>query len=250
MFGGAISLPLFYAQHLSLDISLKHLPRRSTNQTRSVPYGFLIGAVIPVIIGMYPTWTGPGLRCPKMHQYILAAWQLNPLWVSLIQSSMALIFHRLLLPRYSDARSSSLTAQTTYLLAAVVSVISHLYLIRNLLSNSGPVDMSFPRLFLPRHIHGNADVSDILVRGPWLFLQYDFIIIALSSLSWAYFLLTRVDEKLHTKWLWVLMSIGCIVVGPGAVASLALWWRERIIHAMLRIKEELQLEGLRETLGG
>lgn len=227
--GGAVSLPLFYVQHLGCALERKALPAKTINQIRSIPLGFLLGAVAPVIVGMYPTWTGPNTRDARTHQYILAAWQLDPIWVSWIQYATFSLCDRFILPRYSDDHTVSSIAKLSYLLAATMSAVSHYHMIWQVVSSSN-AGMSWTRMFFPRGVHGPSDTADILVRGPWLFLQYDFLIIALSSLSWAFVLLYRADPQFNVALLSGGMVAGTLSVGAGATVSLALFWREKVVQ--------------------
>ena len=68
-----------------------------------------------------------------------------------------------------------------------------------------------------------------LVNGPWLFLQYDLIIIALSSISWAFILILRLSS-VHRTWgtskLVPLFLVGTVILGSGATVALSLCCRE------------------------
>ncbi len=54
------------------------------------------------------------------------------------------------------------------------------------------------------------------------------IIITLSSLSWAYLLVDSLLEKKASirKFLPLIFLLGGVVLGPGAIVSLSLFWRE------------------------
>ena len=71
-----------------------------------------------------------------------------------------------------------------------------------------------------------------LVSGPWLFLQYDLIIIALSSLSWAYVLVKDLvhDIPLATIAIPLILAAFGLVLGPGTTVSLTLFWREGVLQ--------------------
>jgi len=82
-FGAAISLPLYYALHLSW---LLHAPQEAASVVdprgaRVIPMGYLLGALFPAVMGMLPTWTGAASSrvAAGNHQRILAAWQPDPL---------------------------------------------------------------------------------------------------------------------------------------------------------------------------
>jgi hypothetical protein len=116
--------------------------------------------------------------------------------------------------------------QGSYLLAAASSALGHLYTVGRVLMSADP-ETNFWRMYIPfpGFFSGPSGASDILVRGPWLFLQYDLIIISLSSLSWAYCLLLHHVEMSKVR-LALAMLLGALTVGPGATVSLSLFVRQ------------------------
>ncbi|KAI1768082.1 hypothetical protein GGR53DRAFT_462835 [Hypoxylon sp. FL1150] len=236
-FGGAISLPLYYANHLCWVSQSNAEIARVSNPYRAMalPFSFLFGAVLPTVIGMAPTWLGPYSRSSAIHQTILAAWQPDPVWVSLILLVLTKIVATLFSDRKlrgnasrdAERRKASQWICASYVLAAISSSMGHLYVItRVVTSHNRAVDVV--RMYVPFLSTGPYGASDILVRGPWLFLQYDFIIISLSSLSWAFLLL----GPIHSRWrisatsLALIMMTSSAVIGPGATVSIALLLRE------------------------
>lgn len=86
-------------------------------------------------------------------------------------------------------------------------------------------------MYVPFPFTGPAGVPDILVRGPWLFLQYDVIIFSVTSLTWVFFLLSRGPRgpPLSNLGLALALTGSCITVGAGATVSLALYVREGLL---------------------
>ncbi|GFF55468.1 levodione reductase [Aspergillus lentulus] len=231
-FGAAISLPLYYALHLSW---LLRAPQAATSAVdprgaRVVHAGFLLGAFFPAVLGMLPTWTGAAARSASDHQRILAAWQPDPLWVSWVQLALAFGLSRL---RRTEARGPSPQDRTSwwirgaYLLAATSSVSGHLYTMATALSDR---QLSLWHMYIPSGWYGPSGVSDdILIRGPWLFLQWDLIIISLSSVSWVLAILHQAFGKncgLWTLKVGLILVLGSVLIGPGGTVSLALAIRE------------------------
>ncbi|KAL7625334.1 hypothetical protein AAE478_004550 [Parahypoxylon ruwenzoriense] len=236
-FGGAISLPLFYATHLRWTSQPKTDIVRVANIDKAValPFAFLFGAVVPTLIGMAPTWNGPHSRSPEIHQMILAAWQPDPVWVSFIMLTLTKVMAALFQDRSSrirvhkdeDKRRAHQWICASYVLAALASASGHLYVIgRIALSDNQAVDVV--RMYVPFLFAGPSGTTDIFVRGPWLFLQYDIIIISLSSLSWAFTLLGPIRPMLRMSsvTLALVMVTSSVVFGPGTTVSLALLVRE------------------------
>ncbi|RYP90069.1 hypothetical protein DL770_003808 [Monosporascus sp. CRB-9-2] len=231
-FGAAISLPLYYACHLIWVTETEVYRVRNLNKARAIPFSFLIGAIIPALIGMAPTWNGPDSRSVIVHQTILAIWQPDPIWVAWIQMGLQNMTWWLRGQTGPDVRkpthNSFLWIRGSYLLAAVSSAVGHLYSVGRVLTSNDP-STNFVRMYVPFPFTGPAGVSDILIRGPWLFLQYDLIIIGLSSMSWAFILLARTPARQRPSKLTLvlLMLAGYVTIGPGATVSLALYAREK-----------------------
>lgn len=169
---------------------------------------------------MLPTWYP---RSDEVHQIVLAAWQPDPVWVSVTQAALVSMFRT----RERSNTTAAWWVRFSYLMAAVSSASGHLYTAGSLLLSTDP-GLGFLRVYCPLLFSGPQGAQERLASGPWLFLQYDLIIISLSSLSWAYILVDRQLEK-HAdvrKVLPVAILIAASVLGAGAVVSLALYWRE------------------------
>ncbi|KAI1771892.1 hypothetical protein F4818DRAFT_193574 [Hypoxylon cercidicola] len=237
-FGAAISLPLYYANHIcwisepNADIARVADPHRAM----ALPFSFLFGAVVPALIGMAPSWLGPYSRSSATHQAILAAWQPDPIWVSWILLASTKILATLFsdpkpktkASREAEGRKASQWICASYMLAAISSSMGHLYVMgRIATSHSGAVNIV--RMYVPFLSTGPPGTSSILVRGPWLFLQYDFIIISLSSLSWAFLLLGPIYLGRHVSAARLALALmaSSVAIGPGATVSIALLLRER-----------------------
>lgn len=236
-FGAAISLPLYYANHIYWISQSKAGIARVANPHRAIalPFSFLFGAVLPALIGMAPSWLGPHSRSSATHQAILAAWQPDPIWVSLILLASTKITATLFSSRKSrtkadmdvERRKASQWICATYVLAAISSSMGHLYVMSRIATSHNQA-VNIVRMYVPFLSTGPPGASGILVRGPWLFLQYDFIIISLSSLSWAFLLLGPIclRWRISATSLTLIMMASSVVIGPGATVSIALLLRE------------------------
>ena len=176
---------------------------------------------------MLPTWIE---RPDHTHQVILAAWQLDPLWVSLVQGVAVFLLKRVLLRSGNtdnDEAKAVWWTRASYLLAALSSALGHLYVLGTICF-SDDLRLSYTRLYVPILLSEPNGSDRKLMGGPWLFLQYDLIIIALSSLSWAYLLSVKLVHGKAAADSSILMALilGGIILGPGATVSLVLWWRE------------------------
>lgn len=224
-------MPLYFRQHLKwLDESRQQLRSVDLAAARALPVSFCFGALLPAVIGMLPTWYP---RPDELHQNILAAWQPDPVWVSIIQAILVWVLRS---NDQSDVKAVWWT-RFAYLFAAASSALGHLYTFGSILTSSEPL-LTFVRTYVPFLFSGPHGADQKLANGPWLFLQYDLIIISLSCMSWAYILVTRAlpaNESI-LRFLPIIFLLGGVVLGPGAVVSLALFWREGALQRVRSAK--------------
>ncbi|OOQ83529.1 hypothetical protein PEBR_34482 [Penicillium brasilianum] len=236
--GAAISLPLFYYHHLKWisKIGIHKIGAPDSTSASTLSFSFLLGAVAPAVIGMLPTW---GHRDPILHQKILAAWQPDPVWVSMFQVIFVAILSQIRPPSTNKPPTRRHGVYWAYSLAALSSTIGHLYTWSVILRSSA-LELGWGRIYIPDPFHGPPDATALLAKGPWLFLQYDLIIIALSSLSWAYVVACRTSHSQSSvKFvLPLLLVIGQIIFGAGATVSLVLLWREAMMERAEEPNEE------------
>lgn len=240
--GAGISLPLYFAYHLLWNDSAEVLQVRNINAARAIPFSFLLGAIVPAIVGSAPTWNGPESRSPEVHQEILAAWQLDPIYVSLIQMALTNSSSWLQGERSGgqkrDARAAHAWTRASYLAAAFCSSLGHLYTVGRFLTSTNE-GTNFVRMYVPFPFTGPAGAPDILARGPWLFLQYDVIIFSIASLTWIFLLLSRMSRgpPLSNLGLAFALTSSCITIGAGATVSLGLYVREGLLPDKAKGKE-------------
>ncbi|KAI0521977.1 hypothetical protein F5B22DRAFT_594906 [Xylaria bambusicola] len=233
--GGAISLPLYYAYHLLWIDGADILRIRDRDAAMALPFSFLLGAILPAILACAPTWNGPDSRSPEAHQKYMAIFQVNPLWVTLLQTLLPKLFRWLHPNESSDRPQASKTAhtwvRTSYLLAAVSSAMGHIYTVARLYMSSEE-GTNLARMRIPSPPQGPASgLPDVLARGTFLYLQYDVLIFDFASLSWAFLLLLRMFNwpKASNLTLAFIMFIGYLTIGAGATVSLALYVRESLL---------------------
>lgn len=173
---------------------------------------------------MLPTWID---RSPETHQFILALWQPDPAWVSAIQTAGVLYFGIWRPSRANSSLGKGISwVRFSYILGTAVSATGHIYVLYKLATSEDSLS-AVRRLYVPNILTGfTPDLK--LVDGPWLFLQFDLIIIALSSLSWAYILVSRLyfGKTVANVFLLAEFLVGFLLLGAGATVSLALLWRE------------------------
>ncbi|KAI1308309.1 hypothetical protein F5Y03DRAFT_350653 [Xylaria venustula] len=230
--GGAISLPLYYAYHILWIDDAEILRVRDQNAAIALPFSFLLGAILPAILGSAPTWNGPDSRTPGVHQKYLAVFQVDPLWVTLIQTLLTKLFHRLFSTESGDLIQTPKTAhrwiRASYLLAAASSAIGRVYTAARIYTSTEE-GTNLVRMRVPHPPAGpSGGIPNALARGTFLYLQFDIPIFELSSLAWAFLLLTRMPNRPRESNLTLAsaMLIGYLTIGAGATVSLALYVRE------------------------
>ncbi|KAI1270609.1 hypothetical protein F5Y18DRAFT_17934 [Xylariaceae sp. FL1019] len=231
--GGAVALPFYYARHIVWTDDAETLQVRDTSVAKALPFSFLLGAVLPAILGLAPTWEGPGSRSPEAHQICLAFFQVDPLWVMLTQAILTEAF-RWSHNSSSDVQQASKSARnwtrSAYVAAAVSSTIGHLYTVARIYSSSNE-NTNILRMRIPSSWNGpTGGVPDMLARGTFLYLQMDIIIFDVASLVWAFALLSRLPNmRMSSITLALAMLAGWAVLGAGGTVSLALLVREGLL---------------------
>jgi hypothetical protein len=234
--GGAISLPLYYAYHILWVDSAEILRVRDQDVAEALPFSFLLGAIFPAILGCAPTWDGPGSRSPEVHQNYLAFFQVDPLWVTLIQTILTKVFRWLhsrkgsVNPGHALSQAHKWT-RASYLLAAASSAIGHVYYAARLYTSTDE-RTNLARIRVPNPPGGpTGGLTDILARGPFLYLQFDIAIFDMASLLWAFLLLSRMQNRprMSDLTLAATLLIGYLTLGAGATVSLALYAREGLL---------------------
>ncbi|KAI1425015.1 hypothetical protein F5Y12DRAFT_749282 [Xylaria sp. FL1777] len=230
--GGAISLPLYYAYHILWIDGAEILRVRDADAAAALPFSFLLGAILPAILGCAPTWNGPDSRSPEAHQKYLAFFQVDPLWVTLLQALLAKLFHRLFSAESGDLSQVPKRAhkliRASYLLAAASSALGRAYTAARIYTSTEE-GTNLVRMRIPQPPAGpSGGLPDILARGTFLYLQFDVLIFDLSSLAWAFLLLSKMPSRPQGSSLKLafILLVGYLTIGPGATVSLALYVRE------------------------
>lgn len=217
--------------------SAETLRVRDRHAVAALPFSFLLGAILPAILGCAPTWNGPESRSAETHQNYLAIFQVDPLWVTLTQTLLANLF-RWLDPSAAGVGDHAQTpkaafrwTRTSYLLAASSSAIGHVYTAARIYT-SNDEGTNLVRMRVPNSLGGpTGGLPDTLARGTFLYLQFDIPIFELASLVWAFVLLSKLPNRPRMSGLMmaVMMLIGYITIGAGATVSLALYVREGLL---------------------
>ncbi|GAP83081.1 putative flavin-containing monooxygenase 1 [Rosellinia necatrix] len=235
LLGGAISLPFYYAYHILWADGAEILRVQDQAAARALPFSFLLGAIFPAILGSAPTWNGAESRSPEVHQKYLAFFQVDPLWVVLTQTLLAKLFRWLGTSNGGDPLPAPKAAhrwtRASYLLAATSSAASHVYAAARIYTSTDE-GTNLMRMRVPYPLEGpTGGISNVLARGPFLYLQFDIPIFELASLVWTFWLLSRMPNRPQSSNLRLAftMLIGYLTIGAGATVSLALYVREGLL---------------------
>lgn len=228
-------MPLYYAYHILWIDDADVLRVRDRDAAMALPFSFLLGAILPAILACVPTWNGPDSRSPEVHQKYLAIFQVDPLWVALIQVLLPKLFRWLRSNERNNLTKSPKTAhtwiQTSYLLAAASSAMGRIYTVARVYMSTEE-GTNLVRMRIPSPPEGPVGgLPDALARGTFLYLQYDVPIFEFASLSWAFLLLMRMPNRPRASSLTLVtvMLIGYLTIGAGATVSLALYVREGLL---------------------
>lgn len=234
-FGAAIVLPIYYTMHIEWASKKTVSQVANLDRARALTPAFILGVVAPTAIIMAPTWMGPDYRPAEYHQTLVAIFMLSPLWVSGIQevATRASTWLRQASSPSIDKTEASWWVRAAYLQAFAISAAGHLYPMSKIFTAQNPENVNLARLYIPSPFTPPSGTTDVLVIGSWLFLQFDHIIISLSSLSWTLVLLrkTKLAEQFATSTMTFLLLVGGVLVGPGATVSLALYFRESFLDS-------------------
>ncbi|KAF1841190.1 uncharacterized protein K460DRAFT_371204 [Cucurbitaria berberidis CBS 394.84] len=241
--GAAIVLPLY------LYLVCRSKARlRDASVPRHDAAALLVSTVVillqPLLI-FVPAWIGRGGS--DLHHVCIALFQAAPIGVLVLHLGLASI-----LPRQGSDSSASSTKESkkwivaSLILAGTVAAAVHSYTcVGALLTRDG--DVSLRRLFVPARgfsdpikalpkVSGSPAEYMALVENLHLFSQWDWIVVALTSILYSHLLLSHQDgaerakvnqpgEPIEAQEL-VYLTTATVILGPGAAGSFALAIRE------------------------
>ena len=231
-FGAAIIIPIYCYLHLRSQPA-KRDSALPLNEAKALVATTVLGSLLPLIL-MLP----PFLNCKiETQQAFTALFQLTPvIFVSLHYIAARCIAFFSKNESYSDAGRPFV--HQAWVFTGVCSATAHGYvLMMSLFSQNSAT--TFSRVYIPSPANVNLSASNRLTEGGQLFLQYDFIIISLTCILYAYLLLEQqaktlmssvsaVHERPGLERYTTLLLVGLVtfLLGPGAVVSFAFALRE------------------------
>lgn len=219
-------LPLYCFLHCRnpLDREGQKLP---VKENRALIATTLFGSLIPAVI-LGPALVGCGIH---EQQGFIALFQTTPLLLVLVQYCAARVG-----ANFKTDRERSEADQRfklgSYTFVGTYTAAAHLYVLaKSLLSKDSATALT--RIFFPSPGKVDRSAPTRLVEGAHLFLQYDWIVINLTCVLYAYTILTqyqmpvtshfRISSERTTL---ILAILAAVVLGPGAAVSFALIARE------------------------
>lgn len=235
--GGAIIIPLYYLFYTYTSSRPNYFAPSTRgldiSRARTLLASLLLGYLLPTILAFIP-WP-----LPDDKQLFVAVWQPSPLFINalhLIFTSMDSFSHPVAPTPKSDSRGKTMPSDMPFLnwiygTSFVVSAIVHAGIMAICLTTTDE-RISLYRVFVPDQARGYTGLTEALL----FIFQVDWWIIflagALSCVQaiWDLKVMGRSEMGVLTGL--ALVTVGCVVFGPGAVMSAVWWWREGVMVEM------------------
>ena len=231
-FGAAIILPIYCLLHFQSQQS-KRDNAVPLHEAKALVPTTLVGSLLPLIL-MLP----PLVDCKvETQQAFSAVFQLTPVIFVAIQYIGA----RCIALCTEDRHELDVERPMVYLAlisTGICSAIAHVYSLATSLFSQDPAT-AFSRVYIPSPARVDPSTPNTLTEGGLLFLQYDFLIISLTCILYAYLLLEPQSRTILSFVLagyerpglekfavMVMVVLTTVVLGPGAAVSFAFAVRE------------------------
>ena len=230
--GGAIITSLFY---LAFVIGTKSDGYFQSGREVPLKYAktilpsVLLLYLVPTV-AMYLPWNNAELT-----QNLTAFWQPAPLLVNILLLALSAIVGN---TPPSSIKTSEVKPTSTrgadikhlnriYLSVFLVTAITHISTLFICLTSANP-KLSFKYIFVP----DRQTWMSTTTLGLHYIFQWDFWGIFLSSLIWCWMSVLDIQRIMGCQSFlaglksFVIMSLGSVLIGPGAVMAIVWWWRE------------------------
>ncbi|ETI28353.1 hypothetical protein G647_00802 [Cladophialophora carrionii CBS 160.54] len=238
--GGAVIVPIYYLVYL-YDTSSNSYWSKPRNiplpYAKALLPALIIGYLIPTGLIFLP-YSAPDMWTT---QAAVAFWQPSPWYVDILIWVFAKLYSGRSSTKSSPSNRNSdiLHLNRIYLTSFLVTGMLHLFIIYLILFSPNS-EHSFSHMFLDPFSYSSTQMS--MVQGMHGIFLADFWIIFASSLLWAYLALWDLKRvKLADVNLWsvgILLAIGTVAVGPGAVVTGVWYWREKQLTGQEKEKEK------------
>ena len=184
---------------------------------------------------------------PKVHQYLVAAWQVFPVWIVILQYMFSRASWFVSSPRKMNSKPGHLHAvgfeslDRLYRFAFALATLTHCVTLglitvvqwfAGLVTTSNDHTVTFKEVFLPPNIWTGDQVSN-KVQGAQGCFQYDQYVGSTSAIIWATNLRNMCNKSLSDRqWAQLAFEIvGCSAVARPTGALVMLLWK-RDVQAM------------------
>jgi hypothetical protein len=198
----------------------------------------MFGYILPSVMMSLPWFS------PKVHQYLVAVWQVFPVWIVTLQYVFGKASWFFLSPQQFTSRTSRIyeidleSLNQAYRFAFALATLTH-YITLGLIA----LVQWFPALiavfdghavtyqdvFLPPNFRTRAQISD-MVQGAQNFFQYDQYVGSIAAIIWATTLRYNLRNKFMSAMQWVQLAFEIIgytmVAGPTGALVMLLWNRD------------------------
>lgn len=248
MQGGAFGfiMPIYSLLYLlatgAKPASTSSLPHTSSARIRALPFSIVLGYLIPTMA----MWISSRIADTVTHQYLVAAWQIFPVYIAISQFLLSRLLSAEASPK-EQLKSTQMNLETLYQFLIFFSRIFHLGTIAYCVTSfyrfseeSKRLPINAERLLAPANPFNfeKAPITAIssFADGTLQFLQYDYIIgtIATCVMFWAS--KSKALEAVHARGRGIVRGevamdrvITALLEGPGAVLAKMAWEREAAV---------------------
>ena len=232
--GYGVVMPTYYGMHL-LFSSTKSIRPLDVPSILILPISIMLGYILPTVLMSLP-WLDP-----SVHQYLVAIWQVFPLWITMLQYALKKAYsylshhHKSEIGRFPASEIKSLDRVYRFSFApAMLTQVLTVGLIAcaqsdapfNLLSDH---DITFCGVFLPPNFRQEVQIRD-MIQGAHGMFQYDQYVGSLAAIVWA--VTVRLDASEASMSFRQLVELTLQVIsytllaGPAGAIIILLWARD------------------------
>lgn len=216
-----------------------NIPATSSARIRALPFSLILGFVLPTTA----MWVSSRVAETSTHQYLVAAWQIFPVYIAISQFVLSRVLSAEASPK-EQQKSVQTNLESLYQFLIFFSRVFHLGTIAYCLTSfyrfsesSTRLPINFERMLVPSNpfnitTHPVVPISSF-ADGTLQFLQYDYIFgtTAFCLLVWAS--KSKVLEAVRAKGRGIVRGevamdrvITTMLEGPGAALAKMAWERE------------------------
>lgn len=256
--GYGIIMPVYCGVHLLLSPTALGDPSQLQKSVRprddlalsTLPWSILWGYILPATMMSLPWFS------PKVHQYLVAVWQVFPVWIVALQYLFSKTSRFFLSPQQRTPKTTEICAinfkclNQVYHFAFTLATLTHFITLGliawaqwfpTMISKSDGYAVTFQEVFLPSNFRTRARISD-MVQGAHNFFQYDQYVGSMAAIIWAMTLRCNIRNEVMSTRQWAQLAFeifGYIMVaGPTGALVMVLWTRDiQVTEARVHMHE-------------